>query len=128
MKTIIKKINSLEIEDIEKAVSDYIGEARSINNMRCSLIYYLSGDYKPKGMRFVLYFVSIRNSKVVNGTLCPQRWAVSSYDLFYDKEKKGHYLNGKQLSLDEPWLPISEVFNFDTSAFEAFTSHIEWYD
>ena len=39
MKTIFKEINLLDIEDIEKAVSDYLGEPVSIKDMDCSFVY-----------------------------------------------------------------------------------------
>ena len=45
-----------------------------------------------------------------------------SFDLFWDDEKDGHYLNGTRLCLDEPWLPVEEIFNFDVSAFKSFDS------
>ena len=111
MKTIVKEIHLLDIEDIEKAVFDYLGEQVSIKDMSCSFVYYLSG-FDPNGMGF---------------TLCGNGMSdyVSSYDLFYDEEKKVHYLNGKRLILDEPWLPVNEVFNFDTSVFSFFESYHE---
>ena len=110
MKTIVKEINLLDIEDIEKAVSDYLGEPVSIKDMSCSFVYSLAEDYSPSGMRFFI---------------CGSEDDVTSYDLFYDEEKKGHYLNGKRLALDEPWLPVNEVFNFDTSVFRFFESYTE---
>ena len=111
MKTITKEINLLEIEDIEKAVSDYSGVQQSIADIGCTLFYHIVDGYIPNGMSFVL--------DDIDGEF------ISSYDLFYDEGKKGHFLNGKQLSLDEPWLSESEVFNFDVSAFSSFETDTE---
>jgi hypothetical protein len=105
MKTIVKEFYMLDIEDIEKAVSEYSGEQQNIEDIGCTLFYHFDG-FRPNGMSFVL--------DDVNGEF------ISSYDLFYDKEKKGHYLNGKRLNLDEPWLSENEVFCFDISAFGSF--------
>ena len=109
MKTIVKEIHLLDIEDIEKAVSDYLGVPVSINEMSCSFVYHISG-FDPNGMGFNLF---------------SKGEFVSNYDLFYDEEKKGHYLNGKRLCLDEPWLPVNEVFNFDPSVFSFYESYHE---
>ncbi len=38
MKTIVKEMQLLDIDDIEKAVSDYTGIPHSINNMTCSMM------------------------------------------------------------------------------------------
>lgn len=48
--------------------------------------------------------------------------SLDSFDLFWDDDISGHYLNGTKLALDELWLPTNEVFNFDTSAFKSFDS------
>lgn len=114
MKTITKEIHLLDIEDIEKAVSDYSGEEQSIEEIGCTLFYHLADENMPNGMSFVL--------DDAEGEF------ISSYDLFYDEEKKGHYLNGKRLSLDEPWLPVNEIFNFDVSAFCSFETDFEMDD
>lgn len=114
MKTILKEIHLLDIEDIEKAVSDYTGVQQSIADIGCTLFYHLSDENRPNGMSFVL--------DDIDGEF------ISSYDLFYDEEKKGHYLNGKRLSLEEPWLPVNEVFNFDVSVFGSFETDTEWDD
>ena len=114
MKTIVKEIHLLDIEDIEQAVSNYTGEAASIEDIGCTLFYHLADEDRPNGMSFVL--------DDANGDF------ISSYDLYYDEELKGHYLNGKRLSLDEPWLPVNEVFNFDISAFESFETDTEFDD
>ena len=140
MKTIVKEIHLLDIEDIEKAASAYTGVPQSINEMQCSFIYYLADDFLPKEIGFILYGLNIGDSNrgsledfldeayFFNGTLCTDKSVVSSRDLFYDEEKKGHYLNGKHLNLDAPWIPINEVFNFDTSAFGSFEINSEWAD
>ena len=45
-----------------------------------------------------------------------------SFDLFWNDDLTGHYLDGKRLCLDEPWLPVEEIFNFDISVFKSFDS------
>ena len=114
MKSIIKEMNLLDIEDIEQAVTNYTGEDASIKDIGCTLFYHLSSEDRPNGMSFVL--------DDINGDF------ISSYDLFYDEEKKGHFLNGKRLSLDEPWLQVNEIFNFDVSAFSSFETDTEFDD
>jgi len=108
MKTIVKELNLLDIEDIEQAVSNFIGEQISISQIECSLAYCIPMDTgKPIGMYLEL---DVGNK------------SFDSFDLFYNEKLKGHYLNGKQLCLDESWLPINEIFNFDVSAFKSFDS------
>ena len=108
MKTIIKELNLLDIEDIEQAVSSFFGKPVIISQIDCSLVYCIPMDTgEPSGMLLELK---------VGDDSC------DSFDLFYDYEKDRHHLNGKQLSLDEPWLPASEVFNFDISVFKSFDS------
>ena len=114
MKTIIKEINLLDIDDVEQAVSVYLGRKVSIAEMDCSLAYCIPADtYKPSGMYFVLTLGDVE---------------CDSSDLFYDEEMRGHFLNGKPLCLDEPWLPINKIFNFDVSAFNSFDSWTDMSD
>ena len=107
MKTIIKELNLLDIEDIENAVSSRIERQVTIAEIECSLVYCIPCDSgKASGMYLEL---TVDDEQLY------------SFDLFYDDDN-GHYLDGKKLSLDEPWLPASEVFNFDTSVFKSFDS------
>lgn len=108
MKTTVKELNLLDVEDIEQAASNFLGKPVLISQIDCSLVYCIPMDTgEPSGMYLELE---------VGDDSC------DSFDLFYDDERDGHYLNGKQLSLDEPWLPASEVFNFDISAFKSYNS------
>ena len=92
-------------------MSVFLGRKVSIAEMDCSLSYCIPADTcEPSGMHFVL---------TIADDEC------DSYELFYDEEMRGCFLNGKPLCLDEPWLPISEIFNFDVSAFKSFKSEID---
>ena len=114
MKTIIKEINVLDIADIERAVSKHLERDVSISEIDCSLAYCIPMDSgEASGMYFEL---------TIGEDFC------DSLDLFYDDELKGHYLDGKQLCLDEPWLPVNEIFNFDISAFKSFRSWTDYSD
>ena len=92
----------------EQAVTNYLGRKVSISEIECSLAYCVPMDSgEASGMYFDL---------TIGADFC------DSFDLFYDDELGGHYLDGKPLCLDEPWLPISEIFNFDVSVFKSFGS------
>ena len=108
MKTIIKEINVLEIDDIENAIFKFLGERVKINEIDCLLTYWIDvADFSPNGMS--LEFKSTKGN-------------CSAYDLFYDEKIDGcYYLDGKLLGLSLRWLPSSEIFSFDTSAFKSFS-------
>lgn len=101
MKTITKEYNLLEISDIEKAVSDFLGEPTKISEIYCELVYWIDDDDKPTEM-------------YLDFGEC------SAWDLFYDKELKGYYIDGKRLSLSDPSHPLDEIFAFDVSEFRGF--------
>ncbi|MBE6789167.1 MAG: hypothetical protein E7539_05815 [Ruminococcaceae bacterium] len=108
MKTITKEINLLDIADIEQAVSNHLGKKVTISEIDCSLAYCIPmGSGKASGMYLEL---------TIGDDFC------DSLDLFFDDELNGHYLDGKPLCLDEPWLAINEIFNFDVSVFKSFDS------
>lgn len=108
MKTIVKEINLLDIEDIEEAISSHLGKKVSISDVDCSLAYCIPCDTEePSGM-YIAFTIGDKS--------------LDSFDLFWDDDKGCHCLNGKRLCLDEPWLPVEEVFHFDTSAFKSFDS------
>ena len=44
----------------------------------------------------------------------------SAWDLFYNEELKGYYIDGKRLSLSDPFHPLDEIFAFDVSEFYSF--------
>ena len=106
--TITKEINLLDISDIEQAVSKHLGRTVVISEIDCTLAYCIPMDSgKAIGMYFAL---------TIGEDFC------DSFDLFFDEELDGHYLDGKQLCLDEPWHSENEIFNFDISAFKSFDS------
>ncbi len=111
MKTITKEINLLDIADIEEAFSSYLGRKISISDVECQLAYCIPCDTEhPTGM--YLDFS-------IDGDY------YDSFDLFGSEDQNGHYWKGKQLALDEPYLHVEEIFNFDISAFKAFESWVD---
>lgn len=112
MKTITKELNLLDVEDIEQALSKYFDREISISEVECNLAYCIPCDTdEPSGM--ILEFT-------VDDEFC------DSFDVFVDKETEwSHYLNGKELSLNEPWLPVEEILNFDVSLFKSFDSYTD---
>jgi hypothetical protein len=103
MKTITKEYNVLEISDIEKAVSDFLGEPTKISEIDCELKYWIDDDDKPTEM-------------YLDFGEC------TAEDLFYDNELKGYYIDGKRLSLSDPTHPLDEIFAFDVSEFRSFNA------
>ena len=101
MKTVIKELNLLEISDIEKAVSDLFGKSIKISEIDCHITYWFDDDDQPTEM-------------YINFGDC------TAEDLFYDKELGGYYLEGKRLSLSDPWHPLDEIFAFDVFEFNSF--------
>ncbi len=111
MKTITKEINLLDIEDIEEAIGAYLDRKVSISDVKCTLAFCIPCDTDiPDGM-----YLDFE----IDGE------GIDSFDLFWDDEKEGNYLKGKQLALDEPYLPMEEIFNFDVSAFQSFNSWVD---
>ena len=108
-KTIVKEINLLDIVDIEQAVSKHLKREVSISEIDCALVYCIPLDTgKPSGMYLEL---------TIGEDFC------DSWELFYDDELEGFYLDGEQIKffcLDESWLPVNEIFNFDISAFKSY--------
>lgn len=106
MKKITKEYVALEVSDIEKAVSDYLGREVKISEIDCVLIRYASIDtYEPQGM--CLEF------NVGDET-------VDSYDLFYDDNYGVYLLNGVTLSISEDYIGLDEIFDFDIELFKSF--------
>ena len=114
MKTIIKELNLLDIEDIEKAISSHLGKKISISEVDCSLVHCVPCD---TGMASGMYLEFTVGDEYF-----------SSFDLFWDDDKKGHYLNEVHLGLEESWLEPEEVFNFDTSVFHSFDRYTDGSD
>ena len=109
MKTIIKEINLLDIEDIEEALSSYIGKKISISDVSCSLVHCVTESDEPDGI-YLEFWVG------------DQEEAIESLEVFWDDEKNCHGWKGKVLDWDNSWPSIEELFNFDISAFKSFWS------
>jgi hypothetical protein len=106
MKTITKEYVALEVSDIEKAVSDYLGREVKISEIDCVLIRFASIDtYEPQGM-FLEFNVGDET--------------VDSYDLFFDDNYGVYLLNGVTLSISEDYLGLDEIFDFDIELFKSF--------
>ena len=101
MKTIKKEFNVLEISDFEKAVSDFLEEPTNISEIDCELKYWIDDNGQPTEM-----FLDFGDC--------------SAYDLFYNEELDGYYIDGKRLSLSDPTHPLDEIFAFDVSEFCSF--------
>ena len=111
MKTIIKELNLLDIEDIENAVSGYLGREVKVSEMDCRLEYSVPMDtMEPSGHSLEFW---------IGCDYC------NAICFFYDEELDGYYLNGKELSLNEPYHPKEEIFSFDVSEFKSFESYID---
>lgn len=111
MKTITKELNLLDVEDVEKAISEYLGRKVDISEVDCYLAFCVPADTcEPDGM--YLNFEIDEES-------------FDSFDLFWDDDKDGYYLDGKVLSLSEPYAKVEEIFNFDVSAFKSFETGVD---
>ena len=102
MTTITKEINLLDVEDIEKAVSDYLEENVNISDIDCVLYHVIDTceGFYPGGSYFELS---------TDDSTC------DSIDLFENDE-----LDGKPLGLGESLATKEEIFNFDVSLFRSF--------
>ena len=108
MTTITKELNLLDKEDLEKAVSEFLGRDVSVSEMECTLVHSIPADTgEPDGAILEL---------TTGDDSC------DSLDLFWGENMGGHYLNGKRLSLDEPWATAEEIFNPDTLTMDDFKS------
>ena len=106
MKIITKEFVLLDIEDIEEAISKYLGKKISISEIDAELMYcFPENSEEACGMNLQLDY---------------DGWKCDAEDLFYDSQLGGFYLNGKMLGLDETFRPLNEIFNFDVSKFKSF--------
>lgn len=103
--------NLLDIGDIETSLSARFKRPVSVGEAKCTLAHCVPLDTETPSGAYLIFRVG--------------KSEFDSFDLFWDKENEGHYLNGKRLSFDEPWLPKEEIFSFDVSAFKDFD---EWTD
>ena len=112
MQTITKEINLLDIEDVEQALTEYLGRPVTISEVRCWLTYCIPADTEKPSGAYLEFQIGEDDCY--------------SFDVFVDKEsEEAHYWNGKKLALDEPWLPVEEIFNFDVEVFRSFDSGID---
>ena len=102
MTTITKELNLLDVEDIENAVSDFLGESVKISDIDCVLFHAIDtcDGFYPGGSYF---------------ELATDEGSCDSFDLFEDDE-----LDGKPLALGETIATKEEIFNFDVSLFRSF--------
>jgi len=110
MKTIVKELNLLDIEDVEEALSSRWGEKVSIADVECTLVY--CPPLSDPSLSSFMYLVFTEGQK-----------ECVSWDLF--GEPQNYIWKGKKLSLSEPWLPAQEIFAFDISAFKQFEVDME---
>ena len=111
-RAITKEVNILERSDIEQALSRQFGQAVSISEVACVLTYFIDKD-SFEFDRMTLDFT-------VNENTC------DSIDLFSNAEGGYHYIEGKRLCLDEPWLSKEDIFAFDISLFKCFDTCVEF--
>ena len=110
MTTITKKLNLLDTRDIEEALSIYLEKEISLSDIECTL------------RRFVTELLLLPEKIVLEFLISD----LSSYDEpilsleIFSNEKDGLYWKGKKLSLNEPFLPVEQIFNFDVSSFKSF--------
>ena len=110
IKTVNKEYNLLDIEDIEEALSAFAGEEMSISNIRCELTYFVSLDCDSQ-TPITLYFIDEDQDCLEDAF---------SFDVFQNEEGEPNYWKGKLLAINEHYLPVDLLFNFDVSAFHSF--------
>lgn len=101
----------LAVADIEKAASEYLGETVCISEIECVFNYW-----KPVESAEIL-------ANCFDLTFGDEYF--DAFDLFYDEEAEEYRLDGKRLALDEPGLPVEEIFDFDVSVFKSFNIEID---
>ena len=119
MKTITKKYNALEIEDIENAVSEYIGKDVKISDIKCILEHCIPLDEGVPSGQILIFMVDGDEEN-------PYGFHCDSIDLWDGED--GHFLNGKQLALDEDWASADMIFAFDTDEFKSFDEEVDGSD
>lgn len=115
VQTVPEKQNAkgqLSVKELENAVAKYLGKSVAISKIACTLVYVIPASTgKPTEMHLSM-------------TVGDKEF--SSLDLmFFDKKRGGYYLNGERLALDESWLPVEQIFNFDVSMFKSFETETD---
>ena len=106
MKTIVKELVLLDVKDVEEALSAELDRKVSISEVDCTLEYYHDiDDGYPTGM---LLAFEVDDEEYEAG------------DLFGCSDDDAITWKGKRLSINEDYLPVNEIFNFDTSVFKSF--------
>lgn len=116
MKTITKEFNLLDIEDIEEALSACLEKEIAISDVECTMWRSVT-EQELLPQRIILAFITDEMS-------CDDE-PIYSFEIF-SKEKDGFYWKGKRLALNEPYLPVEQIFNFDVSKFKAFCIMTEY--
>ena len=119
MKTITKNYNALDVEDIENAVSKEIGKEVKINDIKCILEHSIPRDEEVPSGQILRFLVDADDTH-------PYGYCCDSIDLWDGEE--GHFLNGKQLALDEEWARADIIFAFDVSLFKSFEEEVDGSD
>ena len=122
--TVNKEYNLLDIEDIEEALSAHVGESVSISNVYCELTYFqpLGGELISQTPITLTFY----GDEDDDDTYFED---VYSFDLFQNEKGEPNYWKGKLLAINEPYLPVDLLFNFDVSAFAGFEiEHLPEYD
>ena len=113
--TVSKEYNLLDVEDIEEALSAHVGESVSISNVYCELTYFMPlGGELLSQTPITLTFYGDEDD---DDTYFED---VYSFDLFQNEKGESNYWKGKLLAINEPYLPVDLLFNFDVSAFAGF--------
>ena len=104
-----EQLRQLDRQDIEKAVSAYLGKQVSVSEIACTLVYVIP-ENKGEPQEMHLYMV-VGDEEFSSLDLC-----------FFEPKKKGYYIKGQRLALDSAWLPVNRIFSFDASEFKYFTT------
>ena len=106
MTTKIKELNLLDVEDIEKALSEYFEREIKLSEVECVLTYCVPADGSELDGSYLQF--------IVGDDEC------DSFDLFEDEDEGKDIVNGKVPSYYNDCLSPEDVFNFSVSAFKSF--------
>ena len=106
MTTKIKELNLLDVEDIEKALSEYFERQIKLSEVERTLVYCVPIDCGGLCGSYLQFFAGDDEC--------------SSYDLFEDEDEGKDIVNEMVPSYYYDCLSPEDVFNFDVSAFKSF--------
>ena len=119
---VTKEYTLIDVEDLEKAVSEKAGRPVKISEMDLSLDDCFPYDtMTPAGMVFLITIDDANGNKEYYGVK----------DLFFDRKKDIYVINGELCSesfLQETFLDTDLLFNFDISLFRSFERSVDTYD